>query len=111
MSASRQRQAEAARTQGLFRDVNERIRDLAVYSPLEILCECDDATCAQVIRMRIADYDRIRTDRTHFIVLPEHVSPDVERVAGGEHGSYEVVEKLDQAGLVAKRVAGASDGS
>jgi hypothetical protein len=81
----------------LYRSVNERIEDLnatfgAVTDSMSVVCECGEGACAQQIEIGVEDYEHVRADPTHFIVLPGHEIGDVEEVVA--HGSaYHVVRK------------------
>jgi hypothetical protein len=87
------RDERIAKNETLWREVNERIRDVTKYNgDIEFLCECGDPTCAQPISMAIPEYEAIRADATHFLVVPGHVIPDVENVVGGNE-RYTVVAK------------------
>ncbi len=88
------RDERIAKNETLWREVNERIRDVTKYSgDIEFLCECGDATCAEPIGMTISEYEEVRAEPTHFLVVPGHVIPDVEHV----------VESNDRYTVVAKR--------
>jgi hypothetical protein len=81
----------------LFRDVNERVKDVtggfAVVLPqLEIVCECGDVVCTERIPISADEYERIRREDAWFIIRPGHETPDVETVVE-QHGDYDVVEK------------------
>jgi hypothetical protein len=80
----------------LFREVNERIRDVSVDrwdgSPIGFLCECDDPECVEVLDLAIADYDAIRSVPNRFILVRGHESPGVEGVVARSNG-YLIVEK------------------
>jgi hypothetical protein len=99
-----------ARTQSIFRDVNERVRRIneafSVVVPLgEWVCECADQDCAVRITMTHADYEAIRANPTRFLVAAgdEHVLPGIEDVVErNEH--YWVVEKLGEAAKLATSV-------
>lgn len=83
--------------EAVFREVNERIDDLAhtfelERSPLDLVCECGDASCTQQIRMTRQEYDELRDDAAQFAVYPGHEAPDVEFVVA-ERGGYDVVRK------------------
>jgi hypothetical protein len=72
-----------ARTEALFRGVNERIADSAGrYGAAEasFVCECHDAGCTHRIYASLDDYDDVRADGAQFLVAREHVDPAVERV-------------------------------
>jgi hypothetical protein len=55
----------------------------------------------RVGRANDAEYERIRSAPTHFVVLPGHEIPAVERVVE-RTGGYVVVKKLGHAGEVAQ---------
>jgi hypothetical protein len=94
------------RNEALFREVNERIEDVSSTVALdeqlmEFLCECDSTACMEKISATRAEYEAIRTDATHFIVLPSHEDPDVEHVAE-QNERFLVVEKEGRAGQEAE---------
>jgi hypothetical protein len=67
----------ALRKRTLFREVNERIRDLSrrfggAPSKYEFLCECTRLDC--VLRVEILEgvYDAIVADRERFVVAEGH---------------------------------------
>jgi hypothetical protein len=51
----------------------------------------------------------VRENPRRFLVLPDHVYPEVERVVGGFDG-YVIVEKQDIAGEVAEAFDASADG-
>lgn len=92
---------ERARRIGLneavFREVNERIESLAETfnlgtQPLDLICECGDASCVDRIQLTHADYEQLRSDPHQFAVAPGHDIPDVETVVARSAG-YHVVAK------------------
>jgi hypothetical protein len=91
-------QERARRNETLFRSVNARLEDLneafAVTSEngLEIVCECGDGTCVEQILIPSAEYSRIRSDPTLFILLAGHEDPAAEAVVE-EDQPYLVVRK------------------
>jgi 5-bromo-4-chloroindolyl phosphate hydrolysis protein len=86
-----------ARNEALFREVNERIEDvqkpLAAEERIDFLCECGNDDCTQPISLTLAEYERIRQDPQHFVVVPGHDVVDVERIVE-RTDRYAVVEKL-----------------
>ena len=83
--------------EAVFREVNERIEELAETfqlgsEPLDLICECGDATCVQRIRMTGKEYEQVRSESHQFAVYTGHVAPDVERVIDRRSGS-DVVKK------------------
>jgi hypothetical protein len=105
----RDRQKRAATNQSLFRDVNERVKDLNdhfhAYTTLsDWICECANDTCVERIEMASQDYEQIRAAGERFFVAPddEHVWLDVERVVE-RHDNYWIVEKIELAAKIATR--------
>ena len=93
------RQARAAVNHGLFREVNERVRELnegfSLVLPLgEWICECANDACVERIEFSANEYEVVRRDSARFFVAPtiEHVWPEVE----------EVIERNDHYWIVAK---------
>jgi hypothetical protein len=56
------------------------------------LCECGEQPCRKRIPLTREQYEAVRADARHFVVLPGHAIPDVETVIGSFAG-YEVIEK------------------
>ncbi len=87
------REESVGKNEALFREVNERIREIATFADhVEFLCECGDPTCAQPIAMSLAEYEAVRSDSARFALVPGHETPELERVVE-DHGRYVVVEK------------------
>ncbi len=85
--------------EAVFREVNERITDLADQfdlgeQPLDLVCECGDPACVDRITMSREAYEQLRADPTHFAVFPGHEVPDVEDVVE-RNDTYDVVRKRD----------------
>jgi hypothetical protein len=83
--------------EAVFREVNERIEDLAETfdlksQPLDLICECGDASCVQRISMTHAEYEQLRSEAHRFAVYPGHESPDVEQIVQ-KRGGYDIVQK------------------
>jgi hypothetical protein len=103
------RQVRLARNQALFRDVNERVEKVAeqytALAPLAFICECAISDCGRRVELTREEYESIRSNPTHFFVLPDHVFPEVEAVVE-DRGQFVIVEKFGIGG----RVAAAADG-
>jgi hypothetical protein len=71
-----------ARNQVLFREVNERLRELLDGSigQTEFLCECSNPDCTETLPLEVAEYERARALPTRFLVVPGHENPGAERV-------------------------------
>ena len=86
------------RNEGLFRQVNERLRELGegfsvVANRADFVCECGDESCAEPIQLTLEEYERVRSDSRWFVVLRAHVKPEVERIAWDLGQRVVVVEK------------------
>jgi hypothetical protein len=110
MSGADDRAGRAARNQSLFREINERVKQLndgfSMVLPVgEWICECADDTCVERIELSAQAYEVVRADGTHFIVAPgdAHVFPEVERITERSE-LYWVVEKFGRAGEAADRL-------
>ena len=84
--------------EAVFRDVNERIEDVAEASglesqPLDFVCECGDRSCVQRISMSRREYELVRSESNHFAVFPGHELLDLERIVERRPG-YDVVAKI-----------------
>lgn len=93
-----------ARSQVLFRAVNEHIAELSRMGAMDVslfICECSSEACAEALEITAAEYERVRTDGARFVVLPGHQLRDVERVIEGS-GRFLVVEKLGAAAAIAR---------
>jgi hypothetical protein len=77
-----------SRTHVLFRRANEdllarraelleELGDLTEFAPL--LCECSDARCTRVLRLKPEEFDDVRLVEGRYVVLPGH-----ELAAGNE---------------------------
>jgi hypothetical protein len=100
------RAKQVARNESLFREVNERIEEIAETmfksSHSGFFCECGDADCVELMELTVEEYEEIRSDPRRFVVKPGHEIPDFERVVERE-GHY-VVQKVGDAGEVAERL-------
>jgi hypothetical protein len=99
------RHARLARNETIFREVNERIEELAQrgeLDPLDILCECGNPDCKEPLRVSVVEYERVRQQPTDFFVAPGHVIPAIEKVID-EKQSFDVVRKLSEEGELARK--------
>ena len=79
-----------------FRQYNER-RDRIEQDAADdvpFVCECGDEDCIRALLMRPAEWEAAHTAEDRFVVLPDHVFPDVEQVLERYEG-YWVVEKFE----------------
>ena len=93
--------------EAVFREVNQRITSLANLfkwgepAPLDLVCECRNATCVKRIEMTRSEYEAVRAEETHFALYPGHADAEIERVISS-HKGYEVVAKQGDAAEVAR---------
>ena len=84
-----------ARTEALFREVNERIAESAERldaDDAEFVCECADAGCTTRVEATLDEYQQVREDGTTFLLVPGHEDARVEAVVEREDG-HAVVRK------------------
>jgi hypothetical protein len=92
---------QESRNQILFREVNERVRD--VVAPLltagekgEFLCECGDDACIETIQLGLDEYDAVRSSPQRFVMLPGH-EDGIGEAAVHPSGRFVVVETRQSA--------------
>ena len=100
MSATEYR---VGKNEALFREVNERIRDVneGLNDPSDYLCECGHAECEEHVMLTPAEYEWVRSDPCRFAIVPGHEIVEVETVIE-RHDRYAVVRKLGPGGAIAK---------
>jgi len=95
-----------ARTEALFRDANEAIeRGLWPGEERETVrfrCECAQLDCQSAVELSLAEYEAVREDGRHFVLVPGHESPQVEVVIE-RNDRYIVVAKVGMGGAEADR--------
>jgi hypothetical protein len=102
MSIVSTRDERLAGNEALFREVNERVAEIATHfvevetrgERVNFACECGRATCAEPIAMTLDEYEALRAESTHFAVVPEHEQPEIEIVVE-RHPTYFVVQKRE----------------
>jgi hypothetical protein len=82
----------------LFREVNERLRELGegfslVTEEAEFVCECGAGSCLERVHMSLARYEEIRSDPKRFFVVKGHEQPEFEKIVA-EAEEFLIVEKL-----------------
>ncbi len=91
-----QEEARIARTESVFRHVNERIAETAERfesGDAEFVCECADSECHERVEARLEDYEEVRAEPTTFIVAEGHEVPAYEHVRSRRRG-YLIIEKM-----------------
>jgi hypothetical protein len=94
-----------AKSESFFRQVNERIKDVADGfeggERYEFLCECSDPGCTERLELTRDEYEWVRANPTRFVLARGHAAPQIEHVVERED-DYVVVEKR---GLAARITA------
>src|SRR5882672_9992773 len=88
------REERLARNEAAAREINERLEEAdnsGAY--LRMICECGREVCDRMVAITAAEYEEIRSDPVQFVVVREHLTPDLERV----------VAETDRFLIVAKR--------
>ena len=96
---------KAARTQALFREVNERVVGITEGQVLpseqmDVLCECCDPSCTESLSLSLDEYERIRSEPTLFPIKSGHENLEIEFVVEANE-RFAVVDKVGRAGEVA----------
>jgi hypothetical protein len=108
VSSDTDRAARTAQNESLFREVNERVKELnttfdALARHAEWICECGNTDCLEPVQMTQEEYESVRARGSdYFLVKPgeAHVVPEVDRVVE-RSDRYWVVQKLGVAAEVA----------
>jgi hypothetical protein len=88
-----------ARTEALFRDVNERIAETAgrfLSEDAFFVCECADAECTERVTATLDEYESVRGDGAQFLLSNGHELQEAERVVE-RHRRFNVVRKVKPA--------------
>lgn len=97
-------QVKLAKTESLFRHVNERIAETAERfeaDEVTVVCECSDSGCTERIDAPLVEYERVRAEPAQFLLAGGHQDKRIERTVRAARG-YRIVEKLGLAGQIAR---------
>jgi hypothetical protein len=91
------RERRLGENEALFREVNERIKEIGesfslVATHASFVCECADTACAEQLALTLEEYAAVRANPERFIVVPGHETADVEEIVE-RHDRYAVIEK------------------
>jgi hypothetical protein len=91
------RERRIARNEILFREINERLKEMqetfdVLEDTSEFVCECGNVECTDRIELSLPEYEALRGDPTTFAVVSGHQVEDVEVVVE-THERYLVVRK------------------
>ena len=94
-----------AENESLFRQVNEHVvaGGRRPAESFEIICECQDTSCMDHLRVTTETYQRARSEPTDFLLRPGHARPEFETVIES-HEDFEVVRKIGAAAALTKQL-------
>ena len=98
------REERLAANEAVFRDVNERIKDVTLAQESRTaaaLCECSDASCAATVEIDLDEYEAVRQNPTRFLLVAGHDDPTIEQIVD-ETDRFVVVEKTGDGARVAR---------
>lgn len=93
------REARITKNEVISREINEGIEEAMASRTLpeghaRMLCECGNRDCELLIAISVSEYDEVHQDRRRFVVVKDHVIPEVERVVA-ETERFTVVQKRE----------------
>lgn len=102
-------EAKVGRNEALFREVNERIRDVSQSlesvsgsSGVQFVCECSRTECHASVSMELDDYERVRGHPARFLAAIGHLwSSQSERLVE-DNATFWILEKVGDAADVAE---------
>jgi hypothetical protein len=89
-----EQERQAAMSQALRRDVNERRLEGAEDAVVEFVCECSDPACEELVSLTVAECEFVRRVPNRLVVKVGHTNHDSERVLIEEPGRFQVLEKF-----------------
>ena len=99
-----------ARNETLFREVNERVKELVPSEGgIDFICECGNEECDQSLFVSAAEYEEIRSDARLFAMAPGHEFEAVEEVVAVRKGFNVVKKRLGTPARVAQETDPRSD--
>ena len=102
----RRNEERAAQNEAAFREANEKIdakrRELELEHATPYLCECEDESCTELVRLTESEYRHARAEPRRFVVSRGHQHRD--RIVEERIG-YVLVEKSGAGGRIAERRA------
>ncbi len=112
MRAMDAREQRLVKNEIVFRDVNERIEEMASAQAqalrdqrdLGFLCECSNVDCTLRLQLSIGEYEEARLDPAQFVVAPGHELPEIEEVVFVGQ-DFQIVRKQGAAAVMAEEDA------
>ena len=76
--------------EAVFRAVNDEIEELAHGDkPREFVCECADASCDATITLTRTEYEHVRSQPKHYVVVPGSGDQELQGISGIFHLTIE----------------------
>jgi hypothetical protein len=100
------REERLARNESVFREVNERIREVNPGNESQwgaFLCECGDNSCTMTIDATLKEYEETRGRGDRFMLKEGHEDTSIEQVVS-RNERFVVVEKTGEGATVAHRL-------
>lgn len=99
-----ERAERLARNEVLYRDVNERLKELdegfsGVARTAVFVCECGLIECTERVSLTLAEYEQVRSEPTHFAVKLGHELPEM----------HDVIAEGDRFAVIGKRPGGPAE--
>lgn len=99
------RDERIAKNEAVFRAANREIaeadKEAGGDGVLEVLCECGQDDCSELISLTVADYDAVHSQDDRFVIVPGHENPQIENVVERRE-AYLVVDKFGEAEEIAE---------
>jgi hypothetical protein len=96
-----------ARTEALFREVNERIAESAERfdaGETRFVCECADPTCTHRIGATLEEYEQVRADGATFLLVDGHENERVESVVQSDGDRAVIVKRHPLVAAIVRRL-------
>ena len=95
------RELRLAQNETIFREINERVRDVARSHGTDshgysFFCECANTDCTLQVELTVAEYERVRADGARFFIFPGHELPEIEHIVE-RHDGWSLIEKKGDA--------------
>lgn len=98
-----------ADVQNAYRHANEGVVELsetfglggAGQDRMRVFCECGAPGCSEAIELDRSEYEQVRGDGRHFVLVPGHETEAVERVVA-RTDRYVIAENNGRAAAIAR---------
>jgi hypothetical protein len=88
------RERQAALTEDLRREVNQRRLEGVDRARMDFLCECSDPSCRELVSISLDECEFVRRVPNRLVVRVGHADHESERVLMEEPGRFQVVERF-----------------